>query len=242
MRIFSNKRHHNRITLIYDAGSAIGKATVTNFAKKGSHIILASPDEQAILNLEKDLQAHRSGSISVPTDIADPNSLKNLLAQSLKHFARIDHLVYTNVRNISHLARPHDMNNLQETMDTNFYSVVNLVNNIVPGMIERRTGHIIFLSSYQLFKNMPNYTAHAASEFALLGYLGSLQKEIIKSGIKITVINLLRWKYMKNTGAQIPWFIPSISTERIASAITNTVGQKKSIIYLPIFSSRRFSC
>jgi NADP-dependent 3-hydroxy acid dehydrogenase YdfG len=230
MRILSSKRHHNRITLIYDASSPIGKATVNNFAKKGSHIILASPDENAILNLEKDLQTYRSGIISVPTDITDPKSLNNLIEQSLKHFARIDHLVYTNIRNISHLARPHDMNNLQETMDTNFYSVINLIDEIVPGMIERRTGHIIFLSSYQLFKNMPNYTAHAASEFALLGYLGSLRREIIKSGIKITVINLMRWKPMKNTGAQIPWFIPSISTDRIASAITNTISQNKLLL------------
>jgi len=240
MRIFSNKRYHNRITLIYDAGSVIGKSTVLKFAERGSHLILAGPDENEIIQIEKDLQSLRSGVVSVPTEITNTSSIKNLLSTTIKHFARLDHVIIANIPNLSDQIGVDDPASFKKIMDTYFNSVVKLIDEVVPIMSERRTGNIVVLSNYMFLREIPVFSAQAAAEFALLEYLISLGKETKNSGIKITVINLMKWQDINTDNANIPWYIPSSTTERIAKTLTEAVHYKSPQVYLPMISSRLF--
>jgi short-subunit dehydrogenase len=240
MEIFSNKRYHNRITLIYDAGSAIGKSTVLKLAERGSHLILAGSDENEIIQMEQELQSFRSGVVGIPTEITNTSSIKNLLSTTIKHFARLDHVIITNIPNLTVQIGEHDSDGLKKIMDTNFSSVAKLLSEVVPMMYERGSGKIIVLSSYMFLREIPVFYAQAAAEFALLEYLISLGKEIKNSGLNITVINLMKWRDIDSGNANIPWYIPSIKTERIAKTLTDAIHYKSTQVYIPMISSRLF--
>ena len=226
--------------MIYDAGSAIGKSTVLKFAERGSHLILASPDENEIIQMEKELQSFRTGVVSVPTEMTKANSIKNLLSTSLKHYARLDHVIIANIPNLSVQIVENNSEDIKNIINTNYNSLVQLLTEVIPIMSERGSGHIIVLSSYMFLREIPEYEVQAAAEFAILEYLISLGKKIKKSGIKITVINLMKWRDIDTADISIPWYIPSVDTERIAKILTEAVHYKSPQVYLPMIRSRLF--
>lgn len=74
-------------------------------------------------------------------------------------------------------------------MNVNFLSGAAICKTIVPCMIERKTGNIIWISSIQGLIGTPYRTSYAASKFAVQGYCESLRSELTSSGVKVSCVS-----------------------------------------------------
>jgi dehydrogenase/reductase SDR family protein 7B len=72
-------------------------------------------------------------------------------------------------------------------MQVNFLSGASLAKALVPAMVERGSGAILWISSVQGLLGIPNRTSYAASKFAVQGYCEALRGELASSGITVHV-------------------------------------------------------
>ncbi len=73
-------------------------------------------------------------------------------------------------------------------MKVNYLSAVALTRGVLPGMIERGYGHIVFTNSLQGKIGIPRRSAYAASKHALAGFADCLRAEVCKSGVHVTSV------------------------------------------------------
>ncbi len=71
-------------------------------------------------------------------------------------------------------------------MKVNYFSAVALTRGVLPGMIERGYGHIVFINSLQGKLGIPCRSAYAASKHALAGFADCLRAEVCNSGVNVT--------------------------------------------------------
>ncbi len=73
-------------------------------------------------------------------------------------------------------------------MKVNYLSAVALTRGVLPGMVERGYGHIVFTNSLQGKIGIPNRSAYAASKHALVGFSDSLRAEVSRSVVHVTSV------------------------------------------------------
>jgi dehydrogenase/reductase SDR family protein 7B len=72
-------------------------------------------------------------------------------------------------------------------MQINFLSGASLAKAVVPGMVDRKSGAILWISSVQGLFGLPERTSYAASKFAVQGYCEALRGELASSGVNVHV-------------------------------------------------------
>jgi dehydrogenase/reductase SDR family protein 7B len=77
----------------------------------------------------------------------------------------------------------------EKLMQVNFFSGVALAKKLVPGMVARGTGKVIWISSVQGKLGTPYRTSYAASKFAVQGYCESLRSELASSNVSVHVVS-----------------------------------------------------
>lgn len=73
-------------------------------------------------------------------------------------------------------------------MDVNYFGTLNALRSVVPGMIERRRGSVVGISSAAAFIGVYGYTAYAASKFAVRGLLEALRTELAPHGVHVACV------------------------------------------------------
>ena len=78
---------------------------------------------------------------------------------------------------------------MQSMMDVNVIAPMKLTKLLLPNMLERKSGHIIFLGSQAGKVATPKASIYAATKHAILGYTNALRMEVAPFGIHVTTIN-----------------------------------------------------
>ncbi|OUV74221.1 MAG: hypothetical protein CBC83_04325, partial [Flavobacteriales bacterium TMED123] len=86
-------RHHNKVVIVTGAGRNIGEETAKLFVKEGARVAVVDLDDRG-QGVADNLNAEKEGSaIFIKANVADEESVKNLVAETVKAFGRIDTLV-----------------------------------------------------------------------------------------------------------------------------------------------------
>src|SRR5436190_14669546 len=108
-------------------------------------------------------------------------------------------------------------------MQLNYVGALKMILAFLPGMRERKSGHIINISSYSVQMNTPRFAAYAASKQALDQFARCIASEIIEDRVHITTIHmpLVRTPMIAPTGiyANFPALNPEEAAQKIADAM-----------------------
>jgi short-subunit dehydrogenase len=180
------KKLSDQVIVITGATSGIGLTTARMAAAQGAKLVLAARAEDALHQLEKELQTFGTEALVVPTDVGDKNDVAALAKAAVARFGRID--TWVNNAGVSIFGR------LQEVSDddshrlfqTNFWGVVNGSMEAVKHM-KKSGGALINLGSELSDVSVPLQGMYAASKHAVKGYTDSLRMELEKDGVPISV-------------------------------------------------------
>ena len=76
-----------------------------------------------------------------------------------------------------------------DSMDTNYFGVINCLSAILPRMIERKKGHIAIMSSVAGYRGLPNSVAYSPTKAALINLVEIMRSELSPLGINVSIIN-----------------------------------------------------
>jgi len=182
----------NRLVLVTGGSCGIGLATASALAAQGSNVWLAArrPDvlESALARVKGSAGRSDQHFGTVSADLSDPAQAFPAIERVIRQTGVPDVLI-----NSAGAAHPGYVQELTPEifrwmMDANYFSTVYATKAVLPGMIVRRSGHIINISSVAGFLGLFGYTAYGATKFAIGGFSEVLRAEMKRYNIRVSVV------------------------------------------------------
>jgi len=177
----------DRIALVTGATSGIGKAVVETFIERGLKVICIGRRQDALEDL---CGPHGQRACGLVLDVADPAFAENLANDLPDAFREIDILVASAGSDVGGRVPFGEgkMNDWRSTIETNVIGLMATCHAIVPGMLERKRGHIVTLGSVSGLFTYPGGAAYSASKYAVRAFTESLRKDYAGEPLRITEI------------------------------------------------------
>jgi NADP-dependent 3-hydroxy acid dehydrogenase YdfG len=205
-----------KVVVITGASSGLGEATARLLARQGATVALAARRADRIEALAAEINDANGKALAVPTDVADREQVKALVAAVVEKFGKVD--VMLNNAGLMPLAPLEELktNEWDQMIDVNLKGVLNGIAAALPYMKERKSGHFINVSSVYGHKLGPNATVYCATKFAVRALSEGLRQEVKPYNIRTTVIS---------PGAVATELLEHISNETIQAQNKEFVGQ-----------------
>ena len=214
-----------RVVVVTGASSGIGRATAALLARHGANVILVSRTREKLEELRAEIESAGGRASIHPTDLSDMDACESMIQSVLAEHGRVDILINNAGRSIRRsVAASYDrFHDYQRTMQLNYFGAVRLILEVLPGMRQRRRGHIINISSIGTQAYPPRFSAYVASKSALAAFSRCIGPEVADDGVAVTNIHmpLVRTPMIAPTGIykNFPTSSPDEAAELVASAI-----------------------
>jgi len=181
----------NKVALVTGASRGIGRVISLRLAKAGAQLVLAGRDRAGLEETARLITT--SGGLSpliCHLDLLDRSSINATLTKTIEAFGNIDVLV--NNSGITGNAVPFlelPEKDWDETIDTNLKGPFLLTQTVLPEMLKRKSGSIIFIGSVTGKRPFKNRSAYAASKLGLVGLMRTLALEVASHGIRVNLIS-----------------------------------------------------
>lgn len=175
--------------LISGGSSGIGYSIAKILTKSGANVTLLARRQALLDKACQDLEAYRQTETqmiaTISADVSDFNGLKRAFSAKNPD--------YDILFNCAGIAYPGEFAKLDpkifsEVMQINYLGTVYLTKLVVPGMIEKRSGYIVNISSLAALIGIYGYTAYASSKYAVRGFSRCLRSELKAYGIDVSVV------------------------------------------------------
>jgi NAD(P)-dependent dehydrogenase (short-subunit alcohol dehydrogenase family) len=225
--------------VITGSSRGIGKAIAQRFAEHGAKVVISSRKAEPCAALAAALNAkHGAGTaISVPANISSKDELKHLVDESARQLGPVDVLVCNAASNPYYgpMAGIGD-EQFRKILDNNIVANHWLIGFVAPGMIERKGGSIIIVSSIGGLRGSPIIGAYCISKAADLQLARNLAVEYGPHNVRV---NCIAPGLIKTDFARALWEDPAALAERCATTPLRRIGEPDEIAGAAVFLASR---
>jgi len=177
-----------RPAVVAGASSGIGAETAKALAAAGFPVALGARRVDRCEELAAAIRADGGEAVAVPLDVTDDFSIADFKAEVTADLGEVE-VVVSNAALIGPGALLEtEVGRLRDELDVNLLGPHRLVRAFVTGMVERRCGDIVFVSSDVALRPRPLMGGYSASKSGLEGLVGSLQMELEGTGVRASVV------------------------------------------------------
>lgn len=218
-----------KTVFITGATSGIGMATARAMAALGYKLILCGRRKERLENLEAELQGKASGIHLLCFDVRMQADVQKAVASLPEEFRQIDVLINNagNAHGLSSIDKG-DITDWDMMIDINVKGLLYVSAEIIPGMVERSSGHIVNIGSVAGKEVYPNGNVYCASKHAVDALTQGMRMDLYSHGIKVSAVNpgmvdtefsLVRFKGDAERAARVYDGFKPLSAEDIADLI-----------------------
>ncbi|MFN7726362.1 MAG: SDR family oxidoreductase, partial [Rubrivivax sp.] len=217
-----------KVVLVTGGSSGIGLAAACKFAEAGAITVICARGEDKLAEAVKEIvtyaqdRGNKSPQVhSFSVDIADEAGCAEFVQQLETQFGGVDFLINNAGRSIrraieSSYDRFHDF---ERTMQLNYFGCLRVTMGLLPGMVKKRKGHVVNISSIGVLTNAPRFSAYVASKAALDAWTRCASSEFADQGISFTTINMPLVRTPMIAPTQIYKNVPTLAPEEAAEMI-----------------------
>ena len=177
----------NKVVMITGATSGIGTACARKFAENGDRLILTGRNEDRLADIKKELVAQGADVLTLVFDVRDREKASQAVKTLPAEWQEIDVLV--NNAGLALGLEPEYEGNLDdwETMiDTNVKGLLTMTRLVVPGMVQRNSGHIINVGSVAGDAAYAGGNVYCATKAAVKALTDGLRIDVAHTAIRVT--------------------------------------------------------
>nr|WP_296020476.1 SDR family oxidoreductase [uncultured Acidovorax sp.] len=210
-----------KVVLVTGGSSGIGLAAAHKFAEAGATTIICGRDQDKLDEACAEAKAKGYQFIAYSADIADMADCDRFVQLLIDNHGGVDFLINNAGRSIrraieSSYDRFHDY---ERTMQLNYFGCLRVTMGLLPGMVEKRKGHVVNISSIGVLTNAPRFSAYVASKAALDAWTRCASSEFADQGITFTTINMPLVRTPMIAPTKIYNNVPTLSPEEAADMI-----------------------
>jgi len=184
----SGRLLEGKSAFITGAGRGIGRAIAESFAAQGCAIAAAARTRTEVESVATQIRDAGGKAIALACDVTDPDQVQRAVNETHDSFGAIDLLV--NNAGVAIFKPFHELSadDWQQTMDVNLNGAFHCTQAVLPGMMHRRSGRIINISSVAGVKPIAKQSAYCASKHALNAMSKVLAMELREHGIAVHAV------------------------------------------------------
>jgi NAD(P)-dependent dehydrogenase (short-subunit alcohol dehydrogenase family) len=210
-----------KVVLITGGSSGIGLAAAHKFAEAGAITIICGRDQDKLDDACQEAKDKGYQFIAYAADIADMADCDRFVKQLIENHGGVDYLINNAGRSIRRAIegsydRFHDF---ERTMQLNYFGCLRVTMGLLPGMVAKRKGHVVNISSIGVLTNAPRFSAYVASKAALDAWTRCASSEFADQGISFTTINMPLVRTPMIAPTKIYQNVPTLAPEEAADLI-----------------------
>lgn len=241
---------NGKLTVITGASRGIGAASALAFAAEGARVVLIARTESDLREVADKIEAKGGEAHCFPADLSTTEGVVKV-AQEIKNQLGDPDILVNNAglgRWLYTEETPHAEADLMFSLP--FRCAFHITAEFLPGMLKRKSGHIINVNSPVSVMPWPGATAYAASRWALRGFSESLRMDLKGTGVRSSHVILGKTSsnyFDANPGTEervptISRFIPSFTPEQAAKYVLRAAktGKKEMTVPFMLWFFRAF--
>lgn len=170
------------LIVITGASSGIGEAAAKLLSKAGHPLLLLARRVAPMEALKLPNTLCRA------VDVTDREILKATVREAEEKFGPVDAIINNAGMMLLGEIAKQDPAEWDKMLDINVKGLLNGIHAVIPGMVKRKAGTIINISSVAGIKTYPNHVAYTATKFGVHGLSENLREELSPHGIRVIVI------------------------------------------------------
>jgi NAD(P)-dependent dehydrogenase (short-subunit alcohol dehydrogenase family) len=185
------KSLHEQSVVIVGASSGIGRATALAFAEEGARVAVAARSVDDLHSLVHDIEAREGKAVAVPTDVTQPQQLRDLASRAVAAHGGID--TWVNAAAIAVYGRVEEISveEYNEVLQVNLMGQVYGTLAALPHLRSGGGGVIIGIGSAESYRAVPVHAPYTMSKFAVRAFYDTLRMELAEEGAPIAVTTIL---------------------------------------------------
>jgi len=180
--------YHGLNAVVTGASSGIGRLLALRFAREGARVALVARRVAELEGVAGEIRAAGGEALVLPCDVAERGAVFATAAAAQERLGPIDLLV--NNAGYGH-HRPFldwDLDDMERIMRVNFLGSLYWTKALLPQMVERRSGWLVFIASVAGKIGVPDESAYAATKFATVGLAEALSIEVEDAGVHVLTV------------------------------------------------------
>jgi 3-oxoacyl-[acyl-carrier protein] reductase len=178
----------DKVALVTGASQGIGRATSLALAEAGAKVAVTSRTVDKLAVLATEIKQAGGEALAVPMDVSDAASVKNGFQHVFENFSRIDILVNNAAITRDMLELRMKIENWDAVLRTNLTGAHLCIQRALVGMIQRRSGRIINLTSIVAETGNAGQANYVASKAGLIGLTRAIAVEVASRGITVNAV------------------------------------------------------
>jgi NAD(P)-dependent dehydrogenase (short-subunit alcohol dehydrogenase family) len=217
-----------KVVMITGASSGIGHAAALKAGAAGATVLLVARSADKLEETKAEIEEAGGSAEIHPCDLSDMEDIERMANAVLIQHGHVDVLVNNAGRSIRRsVALSYDrFHDYERTMQLNYFGSLKLILTLLPRMRERKSGHIINVSSIGVQTNAPRFSAYVASKAALDAFSRCIGSEIIDDKVHITTIHMPLVRTAMIAPTKMYDAFPAISPDEAAEMITDAMIRK----------------
>jgi short-subunit dehydrogenase len=209
--------------LVTGATGGIGNAIAHALHERGARVLLSGRRQDALDDLAAGLGARCDVLVA---DLAEHGASARLAEAA----GAVDVLVANAALPASGRVEDFDHDEIDRALDVNLRAPIQLTRALLPGMLERGRGHIVFVSSLSGKAASPRSGIYSATKFGLRGFAAGLREDVEPNGIGVTVVfpGFVRDAGLfADSGVKLPPWVGTRTPKQVAAAVVRGIERER---------------
>jgi len=177
-----------KVALVTGASRGIGLAIAKTLASMGAKISICARDSGKLVFEAAELERHGVKVLPIPADVTRPADITALVQKTEQALGPIEILVNNAGIGVFGPIQDASEKDWDSVLDTNLKSVFLLSRAVAPGMISRRSGHIVNIASLAGKNAFAGGSIYCASKWGLLGLTQCMAEDLRPFGIRVSAV------------------------------------------------------
>jgi short-subunit dehydrogenase len=213
--------------LVTGGSSGIGRALAVELARRGADVLVLGRDRERL-----DAAAATTGGGALLADLADPQALADVSEAA----GAVDVLVHCAGLGLAGPVATAPPAAVQRLAAVNLVAPMLLTRALLPGMLDRRRGHLVFVASVAGHVGVKGEAVYAATKGGLITFAESLQQELAGSGVGVTLVSpgVIDTPFFEHRGVPYTRARPRpVPPEPLAREIADAIASGRAHVLVP---------
>ena len=177
------------VAVVTGASSGIGAAVATDLARRGATVMAVARRKNRLDEIVEACRRHAPASTACPADVSQRAECERVVKTAEERLGRVDILVNNAGISIHRNAARTTADDVERLMAVNFFAAVNLTYAALEGMLQRRAGAVVNVTSVAGYVPNPGEAAYGASKAALSLWSHGLAVDLAGTGVQVSVVS-----------------------------------------------------
>jgi short-subunit dehydrogenase len=230
-----------KTALITGASSGLGAALAVALAQEGAKVGLIARREDLLGQVAREVAATGGQAAWAVADVADFAQMQKAVAAISAQLGPVELLVANAGVGGATRLEPFAPERERFVFEVNLFGVIHAIGAVLPGMLQRRQGHLVAVSSLAAYKGLPGNSAYSASKAAVNTYMEGLRIQLRGTGVAVTTIcpGFIRTPMTAKHKFNMPQLMEARQAARL---MLRAIAQKKGVYNFPVLLSLLLRC